>query len=102
MRIFAYILLLLILFLTFSPCRDNDSCCNDTACETSDKQQEEQSSCTPFCVGSDCSNIGFIVEVSSFSINLFEEDNTLLVGEYRSIFISNYFHTIWQPPKLNA
>lgn len=104
MRLLTHILLLFVLAVSVIPCSSMDDCCDDeieqSACH--DDHEEESQSCTPFCVCSHCSNVGFVWENPNFYIPFQTTQTTLLATEYRSQFSSSYFHSFWQPPKLKA
>ncbi len=104
MRIFTFIFSLFILVLSIVPCSDDENC-NEANIELSSDHADhdhEEDSCTPFCTCSCCSCAGFVFLALKFHVTL-QEAKILspAVTINNSDFISNYFNSFWQPPKLS-
>ena len=63
MRLFAFILSIIILALSVVPCSDNDNCNQPTTELSSDHSghEHQEDSCTPFCTCSCCGCAGFVL-----------------------------------------
>jgi hypothetical protein len=103
MRLFAFILSLFILVLSIVPCSDDEDCKEgiELTADHSGHDHEEDS-CTPFCACSCCGCAALILSAPVIHVTLKEvEVFTSTATSYHSDFTSNYFYSIWQPPKLS-
>lgn len=66
-------------------------------------QHQDKDACSPLCICSCCGCQGFDYN-SIYVYNLFSVKTIIdkKVPEYKSIFTSNFFGSIWQPPQINA
>ncbi|MCC6327474.1 MAG: hypothetical protein IT174_03085 [Acidobacteria bacterium] len=108
MKAVVLILVLMIVGLSFEPCRDalafgeNDSEMAAVAatddCPTSDDATED---CSPFCV---CGCCALPVAAGGFRLPARDRSarGTFSEGgyQYRSAFENSYLSNIWQPPKV--
>ncbi len=105
MKMFCFIMSMYVLLLTAVPCY-SESNCNDkisteqTGSQPHDDRDNDCSYCSPFfacgtCTGTDISGSGVDF------INIFLSEVTL-IPIYKSQYLSFFFDTIWQPPKLSV
>ncbi|WP_343559330.1 DUF6660 family protein [Sphingobacterium sp.] len=109
MRVIVFILITYILGLSFVPCSDANMRSEVTVMETQlnephDHREDTSDSCSIFCYCNCCSG----------NITVFEYQLPKIEGIPISIYFdnrmpvldipisSNYFGTIWQPPKVDA
>jgi len=105
MRFFSFILIVLTLFLSSSPCCEGDECCDErrTECSgnTADNPHSEESAntCSPFMVCGSC--YGFVVIAVVPELNsetgITNQQNT----PYIQFYLGNYNLKFWQPPKIS-
>ncbi len=103
MRLFAFILSLFILTLSFVPCSDNEDCNTPDLSLNSDHSDHDhnEDSCTPFCSCSCCGIPGLILSSPIFYTVLQElKMPTPAATVYYSDLIPNYFYSFWQPPRI--
>jgi len=76
-------------------------CFNEQTTEQGQRQQDDQDCsdcCSPFMSCNTCN--GFTVSVTSFSVQSFLFYSDLKVSLYDENFASEFFSSIWQPPKI--
>jgi hypothetical protein len=102
MKIFAFIISLIVLGLNFLPCADADCSSSEAKQEIAGTQQKKDHTddCSPFCKCACC---------TSFSINHTVAIVQAIIPDYRKNYSSFYNCTvisisfpIWQPPQLAA
>ena len=86
------------------PCLDADTCTDETLSMSSehDHSQDEGDLCSPFCTCTCCGCVGFVACTPVFfSDDVDKNINSLvLIAPYKSTFVSSYFYSFWQPPKI--
>ena len=89
------------------PCTDAATCDQDLHAKTStqkhhDHKDDQDDSCSPFCVCACCGSvIGFVLSSNKVVFANPEKINTpAFISNYNSIFNSAYFYNFWQPPKI--
>ena len=104
MKFFALIMAIYVFALAGYPCCENDNCSGEkskTEKSTSLDNKipnDDCGNCSPFFSCGTCSGFTFHSEQINTSPVVFEADNKASV--YKSNFYSEYFGSIWQPPKL--
>ncbi|WP_346770863.1 DUF6660 family protein [Flavobacterium filum] len=107
MKLFAFFMAIYILVLSAVPCSDVHNDCNDKKTKTEltqnhDHQQDQDDNCTPFCTCTCCSASVIAVDFVPFQI---KNPTVFHISEKVSLrnftFISNFFGSIWQPPKIS-
>lgn len=106
MKFFAYIFSIYILALSLMPCTDalgmnapNTSKTEIT--KTHNGDAEHNDFCSPFCICS-CCNTPVNITFDSFSIKVNKPVATSLkIPVFNFFFASNYYGSIWQPPKIS-
>lgn len=111
MKIFALILSIVISALAVMPCSDNITCDNkETTAQHDDSgssplahdhSEDEGDLCTPFCNCACCGCMGFIVTVPSIHLINIKEIIPSVTFTYEGSFVSSYFYSFWQPPKIS-
>ncbi len=108
MKFLTYLFSLYILALSIMPCSDLQNECSELNTKSShnqkhDHQTDHEDSCSPFCTCSCCGMvIAFNFENTSFRIKalrLFPQNRKEVIIK-NSIFYSNFYGSIWQPPKV--
>jgi hypothetical protein len=93
-----------IMALTIMPCTDSITCENKTSTASTqqhDHREDDTDSCSPFCVCSCCGVAGVLFSSPTlFFERIKKADTPILASTYNSAFISTYFYTFWQPPKI--
>jgi len=108
MKFIALILSILISALAVMPCSDDITCEKVNTSEQAldspishNHSEDEGDLCTPFCTCACCGCGGFIITTPSFyligSIVMTPSPSTI----YQSNFISSYYFSFWQPPKIS-
>ena len=103
MRQFALILSFFILVLSTVPCSDDMDCKEEGVELNADHTNHEHNddTCTPFCACSCCGIAGIVLAAPKLFVNFQEgKKHTPTATEYHSDFISSYFYSFWQPPKI--
>ncbi|WP_157447121.1 DUF6660 family protein [Cytophaga aurantiaca] len=107
MRIFIAIFSIYIIVLSMMPCTDAVTCEKDihtkeqTATHQHNHREDEADSCSPFCVCACCGVSGVIFSSPKlFFIRTKKATTPVLASTYNSEFISTYYYTFWQPPKI--
>ena len=105
MRFSCFILVILTLLLSSSPCCAGDECCNETGATCSENNANNHSSegpansCSPFMVCGSCT--GFVV----IAINSYLNPETLTTNDLKITYIQKYldyyYPKFWQPPKIS-
>jgi len=99
MKYLSFILAIYVLLLTAAPNLVEDKCFNEQTTEQRQNQQDDQSDCcSPFMSCNTCN--GFTVSYASFSVQSFLIYSDLKVSLYDENFASEFFSSIWQPPKI--
>ena len=94
------------MFLLFSclPCADMEA--NDfshTLVEkSSSEHNQDYDACSPFCICNCCSShvFAFDTTICSLDFVIVQKIVENKIPEYKSIFASNFFGSIWQPPQI--
>jgi len=98
------ILSIYIIALSCLPCSDaGDYIKNKKASVTTQEKSasgHQDDSCSPFCICNCCHSSGFYktadyITAAAIKIN---RENTKM--EYSPVFLSNFYTSIWQPPKI--
>ena len=91
--------------LAVMPCLDSTTCKDETSSlskQAHDHSEDEGDLCSPFCSCTCCGSIGFVAYNPIFFSE--EVDNpinsSVLIAPYQSTFVSSYFYSFWQPPKI--
>ena len=106
MKVFALFMAIYILVLSAVPCSDvhndfNDKNTKTELTQTHDHQQDKDDNCTPFCTCTCCSASVIAVDFTPFQIKKPAEFSITKKITIRNFsFISNFFGSIWQPPKI--
>ncbi|HVD97251.1 MAG TPA: DUF6660 family protein [Cytophagaceae bacterium] len=102
MRLFAFVLSLFILVLSTVPCSDDHEQAQPSTGLSDNHSDHEQDSCTPFCSCSCCGIGGIVLSTPVFSVTLHTvQTSSPSSSHYSFDFISSYFYSFWQPPKLS-
>ncbi|WP_238531100.1 DUF6660 family protein [Flavobacterium frigoris] len=105
MKLTNAILSIIILILSCMPCADMETVTsyNKATISMQSSQHQDKDACSPLCICSCCGCQGFDYN-SIYVYNLFSVKTIIdkKVPEYKSIFTSNFFGSIWQPPQINA
>ncbi|MGB3065912.1 DUF6660 family protein [Sphingobacterium thalpophilum] len=108
MRLIVFILITYILGLSFVPCSDTNLRIEETSLEMqvghSHTHEEDTDACSIFCYCNCCSGNITVFEyqlprIDGIPVTIYF-DNRMPV--FNSTIVSNYFGTIWQPPKINT
>jgi len=105
MKILNIILSIYIIILTAYPCADkhNDVLVksSNTSSQHNHSHDEEADLCSPFCVCNCCGQqtITFL-EIQSIQFLVQFQEIKTSISFYKSISFSNFYGSIWQPPKL--
>ncbi len=103
MKGLAFIISILILFLSLKPCSDGNNTEDKLADEISDNhnhQDDSDDSCTLICICSCCGIYITYVPVKHFSIKKNPEISTVDFSKYQSNYRFDFLSSIWQPPRL--
>ncbi|MBY0424758.1 MAG: hypothetical protein K2Q22_03895, partial [Cytophagales bacterium] len=105
MKFIIFIFTFYIIALAVMPCSDAITCENEKSSiaksNTNHSHSEDEGDlCTPFCICACCGCNGFVVSVPYFSIVKTRFITPLFITPYSSDFISSYYNSFWQPPKL--
>ena len=107
MKAIVFFMALYILVLGAVPCSDMHNKCNTENSKTEltqnhDHQQDQDDNCTPFCTCACCSASVIAVDFAPFKL---KNPTVFHISEKVSLrnftFISNFFGSIWQPPKIS-
>ncbi|WP_282635991.1 DUF6660 family protein [Sphingobacterium thalpophilum] len=108
MRLIVFILIAYILGLSFVPCSDTDPRIEETTVEMqlshSHTHEEDTDACSIFCYCNCCSGNITVFEyqlprIDGIPVTIYFDSR---MPVFNSAVVSNYFGTIWQPPKINA
>ena len=101
------ILSILFLILSCIPCADMKvNNYEHTQSEFASNQEthshnKEKDLCSPFCICSCCgSQIVSYFELNNIDFPIPSEDIKTQLPSYKSVFTSNFFGSIWQPPQI--
>ena len=103
MKLLASILSVYFLLLTVTPCVDlpNDNCSHRTMLSqySDHHNQGDVDLCSPFCTCNCCSSpITYSAEILNVKCLVFSQTQH---SEYTLAYLSLFFDSIWQPPKLS-
>lgn len=102
MKYLSYILALLVLVLSTSPCYIEDKCLEQTCQSTGDEQQNDDdcgmTCCSPFSKCNTC--IGFVVTSFYFSIIAPGHVHIIKLGALPAPTILDFPYSIWHPPQI--
>ena len=104
MKIFAFIMALIVLALSVMPCMEggfanNGSAKTEISKAGNQKEHGNSDDCSPFCSCSCCSGVVFF---QAFSFNYLDKPVFLAkkYSVYKPSFYSDISFSIWQPPKM--
>lgn len=104
-RKLKFLLSLYFLVLSCLPCADAEAMdFNDcTVSEHHSDGTHHDDFCSPFCICSCCGSVVFSQQNPVFldAVHLPVISENKIPG-YDSVFISSFFHNIWQPPKIGV
>jgi hypothetical protein len=103
MKLFAFIMAVLVLAQSVMPCGDNESIINKVKSKTeltkaNNKQSDQRDDCSPFCSCSCCAGVAFLAPSMKASFL-----NPQMVPVYCGTISTHLFRIalpIWQPPQL--
>lgn len=102
-QVIATLLAVIFMALTFMPCADgcdNDSHQTELTVNAAQEHHEEHNDvCSPLCSCSCCSTQITVTYFSSLTFITHEVFQTFPV--FKQPFISSFFYSIWQPPKIS-
>lgn len=106
MKFFTIFMAIYISLLTGVPCSDSHNDCHSSSkteiAHSHNHSQDHKDYCSPFC---NCSCCGMALFAFAHKSIRFIEPNiqTISVKEsnYKTNFVSNFFGSIWQPPKIS-
>lgn len=105
-KFFITIFSIYITVLAIMPCTDAATCEKEVHTENATAHQhnhreDDTDSCSPFCVCSCCGVVGiYFSSPQLFFTKTKTIHSSVLVATYNSEFISSYYYTFWQPPKI--
>ena len=104
MKILCFILSLYVVFLATTPCCSDDNCNDEIKTEQTDNHSQDHKDsdcniCSPFLTCGTCT--GFNFPTVFFSLTPPAITLTTKIPINYSSFSSNYFPSIWQPPKIS-
>lgn len=105
MKFLSVILALFVFVQSLSPCCSDDNCMdNNQTVKTEQTSNHEhdgdcEKNCSPFFVCGTCA--GFIFPTVSFTLTSSVILFTKQISIYNQSTLSNFFHSIWQPPKIS-
>ncbi len=103
MKLFCYLLALLIVLLSLTPCCAEDDCCNEdrgcTQIPADHHEEESANSCSPFMVCGSCT--GCVIIADNAELNSDPEITNNQNTPYIQFYLGNYNLKFWQPPKLS-
>ncbi|HEU4788616.1 MAG TPA: DUF6660 family protein [Flavobacterium sp.] len=98
------ILSIIFLLLSCLPCADKDmnSSSQILVVKSSSEHNQDNDACSPFCICNCCSSHVFAFDntVSSLDFVIVQKLVKNKIPEYKSVFTSNFFGSIWQPPQI--
>ncbi|WP_124020643.1 DUF6660 family protein [Flavobacterium aquariorum] len=98
------ILSIVFLLLSCLPCADKggNSLSQTLVEKSSSEHNQDYDACSPFCICNCCSSQIFAFDTTICSLDLVIIKKTIenKIPEYKSIFASNFFGSIWQPPQI--
>lgn len=103
MKYLSFILALMVVVLSTTPCFAEDKCLEQTF-ETSNNQHQNdndcnKSCCSPFFSCNTCA--GFAINSFYFSISHTVKQPEKKLGLITTSVVSDFRSSIWQPPKIN-
>ncbi|HET6990322.1 MAG TPA: DUF6660 family protein [Bacteroidia bacterium] len=104
MKILYFILAVYVVLLSVKPCCTDDKCCADNHSAQTEKSARHQDNadckgdCSPFFTCGSCT--GFNFPAFSFSLKPSEVAIEKQVSVYSFSFSTEFFSSIWQPPKI--
>ncbi|WP_266203326.1 DUF6660 family protein [Pontibacter kalidii] len=99
MKVVTVILALLTLVLSVSPCCISDNCATEVKTEQADHPEDAADACSPFYSCSSC--IGFtLADTTAETASLITPTHNLF-AEFGQRHIPQFYHSIWQPPRLS-
>jgi len=104
MKFFAFIMAVLVLALSITPCADSENISKQTKAGSILVKQEqhtddgEQDECSPFCYCTCCA--GFSINYCITSIAIVSPYYIQSPGTYLSAHINEVSLPVWQPPQL--
>jgi hypothetical protein len=97
------ILSIVFLLLSCLPCADKDETFSSLKVSeySSSKQHHDNDTCSPFCVCNCCGTQSVAYNaIYNFDFVLYKKIVDKQLPEYKSVFISNFLGSIWQPPQI--
>ncbi|MFD2068901.1 DUF6660 family protein [Pontibacter silvestris] len=101
MKVLTIILIILVVALSVLPCCMAGSCSdNEVKTEQTDNHDNGVDTCSPFYSCATC--VGFTVSSSSLeSVQPFRLFKSSYFAHYKQRTFTQYYHPIWQPPKIS-
>ncbi|WP_139307907.1 DUF6660 family protein [Pontibacter flavimaris] len=99
MKVVTVILALLTMVLSVSPCCASDNCATEVSTGQTDRHEDEANACSPFYSCSSC--IGFTLAATTMEAASLISPKHSLFAEFRQGHVPQFYHTIWQPPRLS-
>jgi hypothetical protein len=100
-----FILSIIFLLLSCLPCADmeQDVSHNQVSINNESSHNHDNDACSPLCICNCCGSQGFAyTTVDAYNFVAVKTIIDKKVPEYKSILVSNFFGSIWQPPQINA
>jgi hypothetical protein len=98
------ILSIVFLLLSCLPCADKEGSGSlQTVVEkSSSEHNQDNDACSPFCICNCCSSQVFTFDntICTLDFIVIEKIVENKIPEYKSVFASNFFGSIWQPPQI--
>ena len=88
------------------PCLDSITCKSEsfTISNSSnhDHSKDKEDLCSPFCVCACCGSYVFLFVTHTIHLeNIVKVIPSIFVSFYHTDFISSYYYSFWQPPKIS-
>jgi hypothetical protein len=93
------ILSLVVLAGSFTPCCPTDNC-RDEVNASSQNQDEEKGSCSPFSACASC--CGFVQLAKQVSLPIPQPERPIHYQRLATFFASTYYFSFFQPPRNNS
>jgi hypothetical protein len=94
---------IVFLLLSCLPCADKDETFSSLKVSeySSSKEHHDNDTCSPFCVCNCCGTQSVTYNaIYIFDFIVVKKMVVNKIPEYQSIFASNFFGSIWQPPQI--
>jgi hypothetical protein len=98
------ILSIVFLLLSCLPCADKEGygSSQNVVVESSSEHNQDIDACSPFCICNCCSSqvFAFDTTVCGLDFVIIKKIVENKIPVYKTIFISNFYGSIWQPPQI--